>query len=109
MARCRGAPFLIPDLEAADVHLKGPSAQVQRGPFHQQLVFCEDRVTGVALFAIAWTTPGGFDAVMWKATILDLAPDEETESFVVQHVGLPGLGNETRQIHPGLDAKGVNP
>jgi hypothetical protein len=99
-----GAPFLIPDLKASDVHLKGPSPKIQRGPFHQQVVLREDRVAGVALLSIAWTTPSRSYAVMWKATILDLAPDEEMESFVVQHVGLPGLDNETRQIHPGLDA-----
>jgi hypothetical protein len=90
---------LIPDLEASDVHLKGPPAK--RG--HQQLVLREDRVAGVARFAMAWTTPGRSEAVLWQA-IVELAPDEETEGFVVQHVGLSGLDNETRQIHPGLDA-----
>jgi hypothetical protein len=43
-----GAPFVIPHLEASDVHLKRPPAQVQSGRFHQQLVLREDRVAGVA-------------------------------------------------------------
>ena len=59
-----GESFKIPDLETLDVHPKGPLAMVQRDSFHQQLVLGEDRVAGVARFAVAWSTPDRFDAVM---------------------------------------------
>src|SRR5437870_2223359 len=88
-ARLGGAPFVIPDLETSDVQQKGPSAKVQRDPFHQQLVLREDRVAGVARFAAAWTTPKPSDTVMWQAPVPDLALDEKTERFLV-HGGLPG-------------------
>ena len=55
---------MIPDLETSDVQLKGPPAKVQRDTFHQQLVLREDRVAGVARFAVAWTTPNCSDAVI---------------------------------------------
>jgi hypothetical protein len=77
---------LIPDLEASDVHLNGPPAK--RG--HQQLALREDRVAGITRFAIAWNTPGRSDAVLRQATVVELAPDEETKGFVVQHIGLSG-------------------
>jgi hypothetical protein len=93
-------PFLIPDLEASDVHLNGPPAKRR----HQQLVLREHRVAGVAHFAIARNTPGRSDAILWQATVVKLAPDEEAEGFVVQHMSLSGLDNETRQIHLGLNA-----
>ena len=48
---------MIPDLKTSDVQPKGPPAKVQCDPFHQQLVLREDRVAGVARFAVAWTTP----------------------------------------------------
>src|SRR5690348_10122485 len=38
---------------------EGPPAEVHRDPFHQQLVLREDRVAGVACFAVAWTTNYG--------------------------------------------------
>jgi len=81
---------VIPDLETADVQQKGPSAKVQRDPFHQQLVLREDRVAGVARFAAAWTTPKPSDTVMWQAPVPDLALDEKTERFLV-HSGLAGV------------------
>jgi hypothetical protein len=80
-----GAPFVVPDLETSHVELKGPPAEIQREPFHQQLVLGEDRVAGVARFAVAWSTPDRSDAVMRQATVADLAPDEETEGFCIQH------------------------
>jgi hypothetical protein len=55
---------VVPDLETSDVELKGPLAEIQREPFHQQLVPREDRVAGIAHFAVAWTTPNPFDAVV---------------------------------------------
>ena len=67
-----GAPFVIPHLETSDVQLKGPPAKVQRHPLHQQLVLREDRVAGVARFAVAWTTPHPFEAVMRQAPVLQL-------------------------------------
>src|SRR5438132_6184393 len=94
-ARLGGAPFVIPDLETADVQQKGPSAKVQRDPFHQQLVLREDRVAGVARFAAAWTTRKPSDTVMWQAPVPDLALDEKTERFLV-HSGLAGSGGRER-------------
>jgi hypothetical protein len=78
-------PLLIPDLEASNVHLKRPTAP--RGRFHQQLILTQDRVAGVTRFTSAWNTPGPAYPLMWQATVVELASDEETESFVVQHVG----------------------
>jgi hypothetical protein len=77
-----GGSLLIPDLETTDVHLKGPSAKVQCGA-HQQLVPREDRLASVARFAIAWTTPGRSDAVMWQATDMEFAPYVEAEGVIV--------------------------
>jgi hypothetical protein len=74
---------VIPDLETSDVELKGPPAEIQREPFHQQLVPRDDRVAGIAHFAVAWTTPNLFDAVMWQAMVMDSASDEEAKSFLV--------------------------
>jgi hypothetical protein len=79
-------PLLIPDLEASNVHLKRPTAP--RGRFHQQLILTQDRVAGVTRFTSAWNTPGPAYPLMWQATVVELASDEETESFVVQHVNL---------------------
>jgi hypothetical protein len=72
-----------------DVKLNGSPTKIQRGPFHQQLVLREDRVAGVARFAVAWTAPNRSDAVMRQAPVLDLVPDETTERFLV-HSGLAG-------------------
>src|SRR4029453_14819697 len=47
------------------------------------LVPREDRVAGIAHFAVAWTTPNLFDAVMWQATVMDSTSDEEPKSFLV--------------------------
>jgi len=77
-----GGSLLIPDLETTDVHLKGPPAKVQCGA-HQQLVPREDRLASVARFAIAWTTPGRSDAVMWQATDMEFAPYVEAEGVIV--------------------------
>ena len=82
-----GAPFVIPDLETSDVELKWPPAKVHRDPFHQHLVLREDRVATVAPFAVASTTPDLFDAAARQAPVLELAPDEKTERFLV-HRGL---------------------
>src|SRR5947209_8134200 len=61
-----GAPFVIPDLETADVKLKGfPAWRNQRDRLHQQQLLRKKRVAGVARFPVAWTTPGPWDAVMW--------------------------------------------
>src|SRR4029453_5914920 len=84
-----GESFEIPDLATSDVHPNGPPARVQRDSFHQQLVFGEDRVAGVARFAVAWSTPDRSDAVMRQATVLEFATDEEVESFLVDS-GLAG-------------------
>jgi hypothetical protein len=67
-----GESFEIPDLTTSDVHPNGPPARVQRDSFHQQLVFAEDRVAGVARFAVAWSTPDRSDAVMRQATVWSL-------------------------------------
>jgi len=80
---------VIPDLETSDVQLKGPPAKVQRDPFHQQLVLREDRVAGVARFAVAWTTQNPSDAVMRQAPVSEPTQDEKTERFLV-HGGLTG-------------------
>ena len=90
-ARLRGAPFVIPDLKTSNVQLKGPSAKVQCDPFHQQLVPREDRVAGFASFAVAWTTPDPFDALMRQAPVLELTSDEAAEGFLV-HSGIPRSG-----------------
>ena len=49
-ARLGGAPFVIPDLETADVKLKG---------------FLPGGTSVIARFPVAWTTPDPCDAVMW--------------------------------------------
>jgi hypothetical protein len=82
-------PFVVPELETADVQLKGLPAKVQRDSFHQQLVHREDRIAGVARFAGAGTTPNLFDAVMRQTPVPDLASDEKTERLLV-HSGLTG-------------------
>jgi len=84
-----GAPFLIPNLEALDVEMKGPPAGRQCHPLHHQLLFRKDRFAGVARFSVAWTTPHPCDAVMWKATVPDLVVDESTEGLLI-HGGLAG-------------------
>jgi len=102
------APLVIPDLETSDVQQKGPPAEVQRDPFHQQLVLRKDRVAGVACFAVAWTTPNPSDAVMWQAPVLELASDEKTERFPV-HSGLAGSsGPRTHAKFTGVPPT-VNP
>ena len=68
------------------MHLKGSPAKVQRDAFHQQLVLGEDRVAGVARFAVAWSTPDRSGAVMWQAPVMEFALDEETERFLVHSV-----------------------
>jgi hypothetical protein len=75
--------FEIPDLETSDVHPNGPRAKAQRYSFYQQLVLGEDCVAGVARFAVAWSTPDRFDAVMRQATVLEFAPDDATEDLLV--------------------------
>jgi hypothetical protein len=74
---------VLPDLETSDVQLEGSSAKVQCDSFHQHLVVREDRVAGIACFAVAWTTPDPFDAVMWQAPILELTSNEAAKSFLV--------------------------
>ena len=78
---------MIPDLKTSDVQPKGPPAKAQRDPFHQQLVLREDRVAGLARFAVAWTTPNPFDALMRQAPVLELVPDEAAEGFLVYDCG----------------------
>jgi hypothetical protein len=78
-----GESFEIPDLTTSNVHPNGPPARVQRDSFHEQLVFGENRVAGVARFAVTWSTPDRSDAVMRQATVLEFATDEEMESFLV--------------------------
>ena len=99
---------MIPDLEASNVQLKGLPAEVQRDPLHQQLVPREDRLAGVARFAVARTTPDPGDAVVRQAPVPDLALDEKTEGFLVHICPADRCGRETRHIHRGLDAS-VNP
>jgi hypothetical protein len=43
----------------------------------------EDYVARVARFAVAWATPGPTTAVMRQATVLELAPNEETGRLLV--------------------------
>src|SRR5712691_5177352 len=76
----------------------------QPRPLHQQLLFRQDRIAGIARFPVAWTTPDSRDLVVWQAAVLDLAPDEKTEGFVV-HSGLAGSGSGDSQIHRGPDAR----
>ena len=97
---------MIPHLETADVQLKGPPAKVQSHPLHQHLVLREDRVAGVARFAVAWTTPKPFEAVMRQAPVLQLAPDEAAEGFLV-HVaaGCVLLQRLTPLDIPNLEAR----
>jgi hypothetical protein len=74
---------VLPDLETSDVKLKGLRTKVHRDPFHQHLILREDRVATVAGFAVASTTPNLSDAVVRQAPVLELAPDEKTERFLV--------------------------
>jgi hypothetical protein len=80
-------PFQIPDLETADVQPKGPPVGVPHDPFHQQLGLCEHRVTGVARFPVAWTTPNRSDAVTRQAPGSEFPQDETTERFLVHFTG----------------------
>ena len=104
----RSSFFEIPDLETLDVHPKGPFAKAQRDSFHQQLVLGEDCVAGVARFAVAWSTPDRSDAVMRQATALELATDEEVESFLVDS-GLAGQPHTRQPDSPGSRRRSVNP
>jgi hypothetical protein len=103
-----GESFEIPDLATSDVHPNGPAARVQRDSFHQQLVFGEDRVAGVARFAVAGSTPDRSDAVMRQATVLEFATDEEVESFLVDS-GLAGQPHTRQPDSPGSRRRSVNP
>jgi hypothetical protein len=94
-----GESFEIPDLEALDVHPKGPPVKVQRDSFHQQLLLGEDRVAGLARFAVAWSTPDRSDAVR-QATVLEFAPDVEVKSFSVDS-GLAGSAHKRQPDSPG--------
>jgi hypothetical protein len=69
-------PVQVPAREALR---KVPPTTFQCGPFHQQLVLIQDRVAGVTLFAIAWTTSRRSYAVLRQTTVGELAPDKETE------------------------------
>src|SRR5437879_5113811 len=101
-------PFVVPDLETADVQLKGLPGKVHRDPFHQHLVLREDRVAALARFAVASTTPNLFDAIARQAPVLELASDEKTEGLLV-HGGLPGSNRPRSQTHRGLDARRRQP
>lgn len=79
------ASLVIPDLETSNVHPNGLLAKAQQYSFHQQLVLGEDCVAGVARFAVAWSTPGRSDAAMRQATVLEFAPDDAPEDFLVVH------------------------
>ena len=81
---------MIPDLETSDVKLKGLPTKVHRDPFHQHLILRENRVATVAGFAVASTTPNLFYAVVRQAHVLELAPDEKTERFLVQELTVSG-------------------
>jgi hypothetical protein len=93
----------------SDAQLKGPPAKVQRDPVHQQLGLREDRVAGVARFPVAWTTPNRSNAVMRQTTIMELAPDEEMEDFLVISILAGGSVLETRQFHPGPSIRRRHP
>lgn len=81
-----GAPLVIPHVETSDVQLKGLPTKVEREPFHQQLMTRENHAAGVARFAVAWTTPDPFDAVVRQAPVLDHVPDVMPEGFLVHTV-----------------------
>jgi hypothetical protein len=101
---------VIPDLETSDVHLKGPPAQVQRGPFHQQLVLREDRVASVARFAVAWSTPDRSDAVMRQATVIESLRRMRRRRASWSIVGLSGAGQRYSAKFTGVPASGdANP
>ena len=85
---------MIPYLETLDVQLKRPPAEVQRNPFHHQLILRQDRVAGGARFAVARTTRNLSEAVMWQAAVMEFAPDEKTERFLVHRANCEG-------DHPG--------
>ena len=74
---------MIPDLKTSDVELKGPPAEIQREPFHQQLVLGKDRVASIARFAVTWSARDRSDAVMRQASVPDLVLDEKTKRFLV--------------------------
>jgi hypothetical protein len=85
------------------------SCKIQREPFHQQLVLGEDRVAGVARFAVARSTPDRSDAVMRQATVMDSASDEEAKSFLVHSRPRGCRAAVQRQIHRGPDARRRRP
>ena len=98
---------MIPHLETSDVQLKGLPAQIQRDPFHQELVHRDDCVAGVARFAGAGTTRNPSDAIMRQAPVLELAPDEKTERFLVHRAnrasragGHPGRAQTPTDLPP---------
>ena len=100
---------MIPNVEAADVQLKGSPAKVHRDPFHQHLVLREDRVATVAPFAVASTTPNLFDAVVRQTPVPDLAlmrRRRDSWSIVASRVAAAA---NARQIHRGLDARRRQP
>jgi len=68
------------------VHPNRPFAKTQRDSFYQQLLLGEDRIAGVARFAVAWSTPGRSNALTRQATGLEFAPDEQAKRFV-RHEG----------------------
>src|SRR4029453_4181878 len=103
-----GKSFEIPDVTTSDVHPNGPPARVQRDSFHEKLVFGEDGVRGVARSAVTWSTPDRSDAVMRQAAVLELATDEEVESFLVDS-GLAGQPHTRQPDSPGSRRRGVNP
>ena len=84
---------MIPDHEASDVQLDGPSCASAAGQSDllYQLLLRDGRLAGVASCAAARSSPD-FPYPKWQATVVELVPDEKTESFVVHsvHSGLAG-------------------
>jgi hypothetical protein len=99
------APLGVPDLEAADVELKGSRAGSQSSALHQQVFFRKNSVAGDAHFLVAGTTPDPGDAVMRQTSVAYFSLDEQAEYFGI-HLGLSPMGRREQkcQIHLGLDA-----
>jgi hypothetical protein len=79
--RLRHTPLVIPHLEADYVELNGLATR-QGGYLHEGVLHRKEHVTTLARFSGAWTTPGPRNAVVWQATIPELALDQEVDNIV---------------------------
>jgi hypothetical protein len=71
-----GAPLLIADTEALDVHLKGLAAALESDPLHENLVLADRGLARVAFLQRPWTAPDSRNVIVWQSAVAELLSDE---------------------------------